>query len=94
MSVRDRRGTYYVTALRSREGVHGDVRTFGDQVGRQIKTRKEALAILDRLDERGYVQQWSESRQQRFVVAERDAAGVWSAVNPFNGVREVLGAAS
>ena len=90
MSTRISRGTYYVTALRERTSKFNDVRTYGDQVGRQIRTRKEAFAILDRLNERGYVQQWSDSQQQRFIVGERDAQGVWSAINPFTGAREVF----
>lgn len=84
------RGDYYVEAVRERIGADGLIRRYADQVGRQIRTRKEAFAILDRLNERGYVQQWSESQQRRFIVAERDTAGVWTSKDPFTGERVVL----
>lgn len=79
------RGNFYVTAVRERDGLR-----YADQVGRQIKTFLEARSVLEDLDEQGYVQEWSERQQIRFVVAERDEAGVWYSFDPLTRKRSVM----
>ena len=81
------RGEYYAEALRFRVGSDGTAVRIGVQVGRQIKTAKAAMQILDDLNDKGYVTCWSERQQRRYVVADRDSAGRWTSVDPFTGER-------
>lgn len=75
------RGNYYVEAIERRP----DGRRFGREIGRQVKTFKQARAILDAADLRGFVQVWSDRTYSRTIVAERDEAGNWWTPNPFTG---------
>jgi hypothetical protein len=84
--VRRRRGNYYATASTRRP----DGRRFGHQVARQAKTLHEACRAVDEFQHpqatgRGYVQLWSDHTQSRTIVAERDEAGNWWALDPFSG---------
>lgn len=80
------RGNYYANAHLVRE----DGRRFGHEAACRARTLAQACRSLDSLAVpgyrgRGYVQLWIESEQRRRIVAERDEAGNWWALDPFTG---------
>ena len=80
-------GKFYAEAIRFRVTPDGTVIRIGVLVGRQIKSAGAAMRILDDLNNKGHVSAWSDSTQQRYVVADRDNGGQWTSQDPFTGER-------
>jgi hypothetical protein len=85
------RGNYYATTTTRRAG---GVR-FGHQTARQARTLAEACRTVDDFEHpewtgRGYVQLWDESSHRRLIVAERDEAGNWWSISPYDGTLRAL----
>ena len=80
-------GNFYAEAILFRVGADGTAVRAGVQLGRQIKSAKAAMQILDEANNKGYVTQWSDRAQRRYVVADRDNAGCWTSIDPFTGER-------
>lgn len=76
-----RGGNYYATATTAR----ADGKRFGTQVARQRNTLAAAQRAVDATGLPGYVQHWNASTNQRDLVAERDEAGNWWALDRFTG---------
>ncbi len=83
MRVRRPRGNYYSYSFTPGTQI-------AQEVARQVWTLTFARAALDATGLPGYVEQWSERQQRRFTVAERDAQGAWSAINPLDGTKHPL----
>lgn len=81
------RGNFYAQSIR-RDGQSG--RSYGDEVGRQLKTLAAARARIDARGTEGHVQYWSERTQQRIIVAERHADGSWWTISRLTGERTAM----
>jgi hypothetical protein len=77
--------------MRTRGNYYGnvtDVRPNGQRYGwcvaRQAKTALEARRAIDATGLRGSIQLWVASEHRRIVIAERDEAGNWWNISPYD----------
>lgn len=86
------RGNYYAYTLTKRPD-----QPFGPsiarQIGWQIVTPRQAMKLVERSGQPGYVEFWSERTQRRTEYA-RYRNSHWSARNPYTGLYEPMEVAS